>query len=85
MKKDKHKLKEMREEYHRDDFRKGVRGKYFNSYRKGKNLVLLAPDVAKAFPTEEAVNRALREIITPSRKSSRRIAIRTSARKLRNS
>jgi hypothetical protein len=29
-------------------------------YRQGNNLVLLAPDVADAFPTEDSVNEALR-------------------------
>jgi hypothetical protein len=46
--------------------RKGVRGKYVERYRKGTNLVLLAPDVAAAFPTEEAVNEALRSLMKPS-------------------
>jgi hypothetical protein len=32
-------------------------------YRDGTNVVLLAPDVAKAFQTEEAVNEALRLVI----------------------
>lgn len=41
----------------------GVRGKYSNRYREGTNLVLLAPDVARAFPTEEAVNEALRLVL----------------------
>ena len=41
----------------------GVRGKYAERYRAGTNLVLLAPDVAQAFPTEEAVNQALRLVI----------------------
>lgn len=41
----------------------GVRGKYADRYREGTNLVLLAPDVARAFPTEEAVNEALRMVI----------------------
>ncbi len=55
---------ELRPEY---DLRKllkgGVRGKYAERYRAGTNLVLLAPDVAKAFPNEEAVNDALRLVI----------------------
>jgi hypothetical protein len=38
----------------------GVRGKYAVRYREGTNLVKLAPDVAAAFPTEQAVNEALR-------------------------
>ena len=38
----------------------GVRGKYFQQHVQGTNLVLLQPEVAKAFPTPEAVNDALR-------------------------
>lgn len=41
----------------------GVRGKYAERFRAGTNLVLLAPDVADAFPTENAVNDALRLVI----------------------
>jgi len=41
----------------------GVRGKYADRYREGTNLVLLEPDVADAFPTGEAVNKALRLVI----------------------
>ena len=41
----------------------GVRGKYADAYARGTNLVLLAPDVAKAFPTEESVNEALRLVM----------------------
>lgn len=47
----------MRAEY---DFSSGVRGKYFERYRQGTNLVLLEPDVADAFPDAESVTRALR-------------------------
>jgi hypothetical protein len=57
------KSQELRREYRREDLGPGVRGKYFEAYRKGTNLVLLSPDVAKAFPTEEAVNDALRSLI----------------------
>jgi len=61
---------ELRPEYHREDLGPGVRGKYFESYRKGTNLVLLSPDVAKAFPTEDAVNDTLRSLIEIARKSA---------------
>jgi len=50
---------ELRSEY---DFAKlpgGVRGKYLRRYRAGTNLALLDPDVAVAFPTDQAVNEAL--------------------------
>jgi hypothetical protein len=60
---------ELRQEYKREDLGQGVRGKYFESYQKGTNLVLLSPDVAKAFPTEEAVNEALRSLIHLAQKS----------------
>ena len=45
----------------------GVRGKRYEEYRKGTNVVLLKPDVAEAFPTEEAVNEALRGILSTTR------------------
>jgi hypothetical protein len=52
---------ELRSEYDLCELLKGaVRGKYAERYRAGTNLVLLDPDVAKAFPNEQAVNEALR-------------------------
>ncbi len=55
---------ELRPEYDLKTLLKGgVRGKYAGRYREGTNLVLLAPDVARAFPTEEAVNEALRLVL----------------------
>ena len=57
-------VEELRPEYNLSRLlRNGVQGKYADRYREGTNLVLLAPDVAKAFPTEEAVNEALRLVI----------------------
>lgn len=41
----------------------GVRGKYAGRLRRRANLALLAPDVAEAFPTDQAVNDALRSLI----------------------
>jgi len=55
---------ELRPEYDLQELLKGgVRGKYVARYRAGTNLVLLDPDVAKAFPDEAAVNEALRLVI----------------------
>jgi len=55
---------ELRPEYDLHQLLKGgVRGKYVARYRAGTNLVLLDPDVAKAFPDEAAVNEALRLVI----------------------
>jgi len=62
----------LRPEYRREDLGQGVRGKYFESYQKGSNLVLLSPDVAKVFPTEAAVNEALRSLIDLAEKSTGR-------------
>lgn len=61
---------ELRPVYRREDLGKGARGKYFESYQKGTNLVLISPDVAKAFPTEKAVNKALRSLIDLAQKST---------------
>ncbi len=54
------KEREMLPEY---DFRTGVRGKYARRYAEGTNVVRLDPDVAKVFPTTEAVNKALRSLV----------------------
>lgn len=55
---------ELRPEYDLQKLLKnGVRGKYAERCRVGTNLVLLAPDVAEAFPNEEMVNEALRLVI----------------------
>ncbi len=61
---------ELRPEYRREDLGQGIRGKYYESYQKGTNLVLLNPDVAKVFPTEAAVNEALRSLIKVAEKST---------------
>jgi hypothetical protein len=54
------KTDEIRQEYKREDLGIGVRGKYFEDYSKGTNLVLLSPDVAKVFSSEKAANDPLR-------------------------
>jgi hypothetical protein len=51
--------KPMREEY---NFSGGVRGKYAERFARGSNVVVLEPDVARAFPDSEAVNSALRAL-----------------------
>jgi hypothetical protein len=52
--------KEMRNEY---DFSQGERGKYARRYAQGTKVVVLEPDVAKAFPNSKVVNASLRGII----------------------
>ena len=53
----------LRPEYDFAAMRGGVRGKYSQRVRKSTNIVLLEPEIAKAFPTEEAVNGALRGLL----------------------
>jgi hypothetical protein len=45
------------------DFFKAERGKYADRYAAGSNVVVLEPDVAKAFRDEKAVNDALRKLL----------------------
>lgn len=63
---------EMRAEY---DFSKGVRGKYLERFRKGTNLVLLEPDVARVFKDSAAVNEALRALVKLADQVPRRRAV----------
>ncbi len=44
------------------DFSDGVRGKYARLHAQGTNVVVLEPDVAKAFPNAEVANSSLRAI-----------------------
>jgi len=44
----------MRPEYDLASMKGGVRGKYAKRYRARTNLILLDPELAKAFPTEAA-------------------------------
>ena len=63
-------IQKMRKKYSRKDFGRGKRGKYLKSYQDGHNLVLLEPEVAKAFPTEKAVNEALLSLIEIARNAT---------------
>jgi hypothetical protein len=65
---------DLRPEYDASLIRRGVRGKYAARYRSGTNLVLLAPDVAAAFPNAQAVNDALRLLLTVAKQSASRPA-----------
>jgi hypothetical protein len=51
---------EMLPEY---DFTQGVRGKHYEAYRAGTNVVFLEPDLAKVFPDSASVNRVLRLLL----------------------
>jgi hypothetical protein len=51
---------EMRPKY---DFKDGVRGKYADRFSQDCMVVVLDPDVAKAFPDAASVNETLREVL----------------------
>lgn len=65
MEKDKAKkvVDDLRPEYDLSSLKGGVRGKYLKRYHAGTYLALLAPDVRSAFPTDDAVNEALRSLM----------------------
>ena len=54
---------ELRPAYDETLLKNGIRGKYAKQYAAGTNIVRLEPDVAAAFPNEEAVNEALRFVL----------------------
>jgi hypothetical protein len=60
---------DLREEYDEATSANGVRGKYVQRLTQGSNVVRLAPDVAAAFPTEEAVNEALRLLLQAAKRA----------------
>ena len=62
------KTDELRPEY---DFSRGVRGKHHAAYKAGTNVVLLDPDVARAFPDSSSVNTALRLLLEIAEKQLR--------------
>ena len=61
---------DLRPEYPPSVFKNGKRGKYAARYRERTNLVLLAPDVAAAFSSSEAVNEALRLLMQIAKTAS---------------
>ena len=63
---------DLRPEYDLASLKGGVRGKYYKQATAGTNLVLLDPDVARAFPDSASVNRALRLLREVATKSSKR-------------
>lgn len=62
---------EMRPEYKRSDFGTLERGKFFTKASKGTTAALIDPKLAKAFPTSEAVNEALRGLLALADETAR--------------
>lgn len=72
---------DLRAEY-RFDYSKAVRGKYYRRILKeGANVVVLEPDVARAFPNSAVVNDTLRRVLKSGRIARRRAT--RSTRRLR--
>jgi hypothetical protein len=71
MKKAKPPGNEMRAEYRREDLGPLVRGKYAARYAKASNVVVIDPALTKAFPNSEAVNDALRGLLTLATSATR--------------
>jgi hypothetical protein len=64
---------ELRPEYDLHQLLKsGVRGKYAKRYHAGTNLILLDPEVRRAFRSEDAINDALRLVIELRKIGTRR-------------
>jgi len=62
---------ELRSEYN-FDYSKAVRGKYYKRIlEEGANVVMLEPDVAKAFVDSASVNDALRSLLDLTRTTKR--------------
>lgn len=59
---------EMKPDY---DFSSGVRGKYAKRFAEGTNVVVLEPDIMRAFPDSAAVNHALRLFIETAKRARR--------------
>jgi len=71
---------EMRPEYD-FDYSTAVRGKYYRRLLKeGANVVVLDPDVARAFSSSAAVNEALRSLLKIS-EATQRLTTRSSGRR----
>ena len=54
---------ELRDEYDLSKLTIVPKGRFAPERRAGRNVILLAPDVVEAFPTDEAVNEALRLVL----------------------
>ena len=62
---------DLRAEYTRSDFDELVRGKYAARLAAETNVVVLEPEVAKAFPNDKAVNEALRGLLAVAETTAR--------------
>ena len=74
----------LREDYKSSDFSKLERGKFHAEAAKGTSVALLEPAIAKAFPTSQAVNEALRGLLAMAQQTAhltRRTGTRAKSRR----
>ena len=62
---------DLKDEYDLSQMTVLPRGRFDPKHRIGKNVIVLEPDVAKAFPDDGSVNEALRILIKASELSHR--------------
>ena len=67
---------ELRKEYDLSKMTVLPRGCFDPKRRVGSNVVLLEPEIAKAFPNDEAVNEALRLILKATKIPQRTVVSR---------
>ena len=65
------KTDEMRAAYKRSDFKSIERGEFYKKVVTGSNVVILDPNVARAFPSSAIVNQTLNDLLELAKKSSR--------------
>jgi len=67
---------ELREEYDLTKMAVLPKGRFDPKRRAGTNVVVLEPEIARAFPNDEAVNKALRLVMKAAKISQRTAAPR---------
>jgi hypothetical protein len=72
---------DLRSEYRREDLGPIVRGKYAARYAKATNVVVIDPALTKAFPNSEAVNAALRGLLSVATSAARTTSAKPRPRK----
>ena len=61
---------ELEQEYDLKSLGEGVQGKYFEKYKNGTNVVVIDPELSKAFPNAKAVNDALRKVLEKDKQAA---------------
>ena len=65
----------------REQLGKGVRGKYYSRAKHSSNVVVLRPEIHRAFPTSDAVNEALAGLLALTEQTNRLTARKSRLKK----